>query len=185
MPEIGERATLYRLPVPDYGDPVAQGLDLGEDVAREEHGPPAPLLFLYAPAKECRHKCHLLTVAFGVGTGLLPRVELETLQEVGAAFRIEPAPHTSDEIDYFPTHEPRPECDVSWYIGETAVQYDSVAPGVAAQKPCLPGVLADQAEQYTQRRRLARTVRPQEAVHLTTLYREVQPIQREGLPEFQ
>src|SRR5215203_4686194 len=101
MPEIGERATLYRLPVPDYGDPVAQGLDLGEDVAREEHGPPAPLLFLYAPAKdclhqgiqargwlvqqeqlgvggECRHKCHLLTVAFGVGTGLLPRVELET-----------------------------------------------------------------------------------------------------------
>jgi hypothetical protein len=41
MPEIGERAALHRLAVADDGAPVAQGLDLGEDVAREEHGPPA------------------------------------------------------------------------------------------------------------------------------------------------
>jgi len=56
MPQIGERATLYRVPVPDYGDPVAQSLDLREDVTREEHGPPAPLLFLYAPAEGGLHQ---------------------------------------------------------------------------------------------------------------------------------
>ena len=63
------------------------------------------------------------------------------------------------------------------------MQLHRFAPGVAAQEPCLPRVLADKAEQYAQRRRLARAVGSQEAVHLTTLYREVQPVQRAGLAE--
>jgi hypothetical protein len=77
-----------------------------------------------------------------------------------------------------PTREPRPQRDVSRYIGETAVQYDRVAPGVAAKEPRLTGVFADQAEQDAQRRRIVSAVGPQEAVHLATSYGEVQPVKR-------
>ena len=57
------------------------------------------------------------------------------------------------------------------HVREPAVQRDRVAPRVAAEQPARARVGADEAEQHPDRRRLARAVRPEEAVHLARLRR--------------
>ena len=170
VPELGEGAALHRPAVADDGNPVAQGLHLGEYVAGEEHGPSASPLLLHAPAEgglhqgveargglvqeeqlgvggERRHERHLLAVPLGVGAGLLPRVELEALQKLGATLFVEPSPHAPEEVYYLPAREAGPERHVSGHVGQTPVQGDRIAPGVATEQARLAGVLADQTEQ--------------------------------------
>src|SRR5215204_4039523 len=156
MPEIGESSALHRLSVADDGDPVAQGLHLREDMTAEKYGPPAFPFLLYAPAegslhqgieargwlvqqeqlgvgRECRHQGHLLAVSLGVGTGLLARVELEALQKLGATPFVEPAPHASEKVYYFPAREAWPQRHVPRHVCQASVKRDRVAPGISTE----------------------------------------------------
>ncbi len=46
VPQFGQRAAVHRPAGPDQGDPIAEGLDLGQDVTRQQDGAPTPpLLF--------------------------------------------------------------------------------------------------------------------------------------------
>jgi hypothetical protein len=93
-----------------------------------------------------------------VGAGLLFRVKLEALQEVGAAFRVEAAPHPSQKIYDLSPGEVGPQRHVAGDVRQASVQRDRLAPRVAAEQPDLAGVLADQAEQDAQRGGLAGAV---------------------------
>ena len=95
-------------------DAVAQRLDLGEDVAGEQDRAAARALLGDALAEDLLHQRvqpgrrlvedqqldvggqrgdqrDLLAVALGVGAALLGRVELEALEQLGAALLVEPA----------------------------------------------------------------------------------------------
>src|SRR5665647_2702762 len=60
---------------------------------------------------------------------------------------------------------------------------DGVVPRVPAKKGRLAAVLAQQAEQHADRRRLAGPVRPEEPVHLAASNGEVHAVERAGVPE--
>ena len=60
----------------------------------------------------------------------------------------------------------RPQADVAGHVGQAPVDGDRVAPRVAAEQGGRPAVGAQQPEQDADRRRLARAVGPEEAVHL-------------------
>ena len=57
------------------------------------------------------------------------------------------------------------------------MQRDSVAPRVASKQCDLPGVRAEQPEQHTDGRRLARAVRPEKSVDLASLDRQVETVE--------
>ena len=102
MPELGQRTGLDRLSQPDDRDPVAESLDLGQDVAGQEHRPSAAPFLLNALLEDLSHQRveprgrlvqqqqldvgskrgdqpDLLLVTLGVRPSLLPRVEVEPL----------------------------------------------------------------------------------------------------------
>ena len=103
MAQVGQGAGLDRAAVPDDGDPVAERLDLGQDVAGQQHGAVAAAHLLADHLAEHRlhqrvqaggrlveqqqldvggergDQRHLLPVALGVGAALLARVEVEAL----------------------------------------------------------------------------------------------------------
>jgi hypothetical protein len=54
--QVRKRSRLHGAALPDDGDPVAQRLDLGEDVAGQQDGPPALALFLDAVAEDRLHQ---------------------------------------------------------------------------------------------------------------------------------
>ena len=60
VPQLGQRPRLDRAAVPDDGDPVAQRLDLGEDVAGQQHG---------AAARAARPRCSRGTPPPSTGPG--------------------------------------------------------------------------------------------------------------------
>ena len=114
MAQLGQGAGLHGAAVPDDADPVAERLDLGEDVAGQQHG-----AALGADLADVllEHRLHqrvqagrrlvedqqlgvggqggdqrdLLPVALGVAAGLLARVEVEALEQLGPAGRVEAA----------------------------------------------------------------------------------------------
>ena len=63
------------------------------------------------------------------------------------------------------------------------MQRGGLAPRVAAEQPDLAGVLAEQAEQDPDSRRLAGAVGSEETVHLAAGDREVEPVQGPGRAE--
>ena len=200
VPEIGERAALDPLAGADDRDAVAQRLDLGEDVAREQHRLPLRVRLLDAGAEdrllervepggrlveqeqlgvggERRHERDLLPVALGVGAALLRRVEVEALEQRLTPPRIEPAAQPAEEVDRLAAGQLRPQVDVAGDVGEPVVQRDRVAPWVAAQQRRLAPALAQQPEQHPDRRRLARPVGPEEAVDLPGRHLEVEAVE--------
>ncbi len=114
MPEIGERTALDDPARPDDRDPVGERLDLGEDVAREEHGAPLLLRLPDALLEDGLHERvetrrgfieeeeldvrgergderDLLPVALRIRPPLLPGIEVETLDELVAPALVDPA----------------------------------------------------------------------------------------------
>lgn len=190
MAQVAQRARLDRAAVADDADAVAQGLDLGEDVARQQHRA-ALLAFLLddllegglherveAGGRFVEHEqVHagreggddgdLLPVALRIGAALLLRVEVEALDQVRAAAFVEPAAQAAEQVDHLAAGQVGPEVDVPGHVGEAAVECRRVAPGVAAEQADVPGVGPQEAEQDADGGRLARAVRAQEAVHLT------------------
>ena len=201
VPQLVERAGLDRAPGPDDPHAMAERLDLGEDVAGQQHGAARGADLGDALLEDRlhqrvqaggglvedqqlgvrgqrRHERDLLAVALRVGAPLLGRVQVEALEQVGAAARIEAAAQAAQQVDRLAAGQVGPQVHVARHVGEPPVQRHAVAPGVAAQEPRLAGVGAQQAEQDADRRRLAGAVGAEEAVHLAGLDGQVQPVER-------
>ena len=157
-PQLLQRAALLRPAGADDAHPVAERFDLGEDVARQQHGPSLGLDLADAvledrlhqrvearrrlvedeqlgARRERRHETDLLTVALRVGARLLGRVELEALEQLVATSRVEVAAQPAEQIDDLAAAQLRPERHVAGHVREPPVQRDRVAPRVAAEQP--------------------------------------------------
>ena len=169
VPQLGQRPGLDPAPGPDDAHPVAQPLDLGEDVAGEQHRAPAVAEVVDALLEDRLHQRveaarglvedqqldvagqggdqrDLLPVALGVGAPLLGGVELEALEQLGAATFVEAAAQPAEQVD----RPRRPVRDghrltSPGHVGQPAVQRRRRAPRVAAEQPDLSAVLAQHA----------------------------------------
>ena len=108
----------------------------------------------------------LLPVALGVGPALLGRVELEALQQLVPAVRVEAAAQPAEQVDGLAAGQVRPERDVAGDVREPAVQRTASRHGSPPSSRTVAGVGAEQPEQDPDGGRLARAVRAEEAVHL-------------------
>jgi hypothetical protein len=61
--------------------------------------------------RERRDQPDLLAVALGVGAALLARAQLEALEQLGLALRVEPAAQAPEQVDDLAARERRPEGD--------------------------------------------------------------------------
>jgi hypothetical protein len=205
--QVGERAGLHGPTVTDDGEPVAQRLDLGQDVAGQQHGAAAAALLL--PDDLTEHllhqrvqargrlvqqqqlhirgrrgdQRHLLPVTLGVRAPLLAGVQVEALQQLGAAPRVQPAAQPAEQVDHLATGQARPQRDVPGDVGQPPVQRGRVGPRVAAEQPRGTGIRPHQAQQHPDRGGLPGAVGAEEAVHLTGTHGQVQPVQGAGAPE--
>ncbi len=125
----------------------------------------------------------LLPVALRVGAGLLGRIQIEPLAQLGAARAIQSAAEPGEQVDGLAAGQVRPEVDVAGDVGQSAVQCDGIAPRVAAEQPHRTRVGAQQAEQDPHRGGLARSVGAEEAVHLAGCDCQVQSVQGAGTAE--
>jgi hypothetical protein len=62
------------------------------------------------------------------------------------------------------------------------VQLDSFTPRIAAEQADLAAVLAQQAKQDADGRRLAGAVRPEEGMHLAGAHLEIEAVERDRAP---
>ena len=204
--QLGQRAVLHGPTGAQDADPVAERLDLGQDVAREQHRAAGAGLLAHALREHRLHQRveargglveqqqldvggergdqrHLLPVPLAVAAAAPGRVEVEALEQVRAAARVDAAPQPAEQVDDLAAGERRPQVDVAGHVGQPAVQRRRVAPRVAAEQPHRAGVRPQQAEQHPDRGRLAGAVGPQEAVHLAGADLEVQPVEGDGAAE--
>ena len=201
MAQVVEGAAVDGAAEADDAHPVAERLDLGEDVAREEHGPSGLPLLGDALAEhrlhqrieprgrlvedeqldiggESRDQRDLLAVALRVGAAPARRVEVEALEQPGAARRVQAAAQPSEQVDDLAAGQRRPEGDVPGDVGEPPVEAGDVSPGVATEHLRGAAVGAEQAEQDADGGRLAGAVGPEEAVHLAGLDAQVEAVER-------
>jgi len=190
----------------DDAQPVAECLDLAEDVAREEYRAAlrADRVDLLAEDRfhervearggfvedeqvdvggEGGDEGDLLPVALGVGAALLGGVELEALDEGGALGGVEAAAEPAEEVDDLAAGEGGPERDVTGHVGEAAVEGLDVGPRVAAEEDDRAGVGAQQPEEDAQGRGLAGAVGAEEAVDLAGPDLEVEAVEGDGRAE--
>src|SRR6266540_4312720 len=199
-------SALLRAAQPNDAEAVAEGLDLGQDVAGEQH---CPALGLDLPdavledglhqgveagrglveeqelgvGGERRHQADLLAVPLGVGARLLGRIELEAQEKLVPPPPVEVAAEPAEEIDDLSPAEVRPQAHLAGYVRETAVQRHRVAPWVTAEKRDAPCVGAKEAKQDSDGRGLARAVGSEEAVDLACFNLQIEPVQSAGRSE--
>jgi hypothetical protein len=210
MAHVAQRPGLDDAAEPDDAHAVGQLLDLGQDVAGEQHGLAGGLRLEDDVLEDDLHQRveprggfveqqqlrvggergddgDLLPVALGVGAALLRRVEVEALDQLVPAGGVEAAPQAGEQVDGLAAGEAGPQLDVAGYVGESAVQGDGVVPRVVAEQPCGAGVGAQQAEEYADGGGLTGAVRAEEAVHLPGPDVEIEAVERaqpaEGLHE--
>ena len=198
--ELGEGSGGHGPAPADDRHPIGQCFDLAEDVTRQQDraAVDAPLaddllegLFherVQPGSGLVEHKQvgvggkggdegDLLPVALGVVADPFGRVEVESLDEGGPASLVEPAMGCAEDVEALPTGEPRPERDIAGDIGEPFVERCSLAPRVTPEELDVPTAGADEAEDDADRRRLARPVGTEEAVHLAGGHLEVEPVE--------
>ena len=189
LSQLGEGSGRHGPAPADDGHPIGQGLDLAEDVTRQQDRAAilAPLaddvlegLFhervepggrlveheQVGVGGERRDEGDLLPVALGVVADPLGRVEVEPLDEGGPAGLVEAALGRAEDVEALPAGEPRPERDIAGDIGEPFVERRRLAPRVTPEELDVPAAGTDEAEDDPDRGRLARPVGAEEAVDL-------------------
>ena len=200
VPQVGEAAGLDHPAAPDDRDAVGEGLDLGEDVAGEEHGAAGSLRLGDRLLEDHLHERvepggrlveeqqvdvgdergdqgDLLPVALGVGARLLRRVEVEAFAQLVAARVVDVAAQPGEEVDRLAAGHRRPQLDVAGHVGQALVQLDRVAPRVATEHPHGAPVGAQQSEEDAHGRGLAGAVWAEEAVDLAVVDLEVEAVE--------
>ncbi len=168
----------------------ASFLDLGEDVAREQHRAPLRLHLVHhilehhlhqriqtggrfveqqqlRPGGKRRHDGDLLPVALRVGAALLRRIEVEPLDEFGTADLVETTPEPTQQIDGLAPGEVGPQLDITRDVCHPAMKRHGVEPRVAPEHLDPARVRPQQPEQHPNGGRLPGTVGAEEPVHLT------------------
>ena len=201
MPHGVQRTALDGLAGADDGHPFAQRFRLGQDVAGQQDRRAAVARLADALLKhvlhqrvqaaaglvqeqqpgvrrEGRDQGDLLPVALRVGARLLVRVEVEALDQLGAARFVDATAHAGQQVDGLAAGQRRPQRDIARHVGDLAVQFDGVGPRIAAQQPHAAAVGLHQAQQDADGGRLAGAVGAEEPVHLTFAHRQVEAVQR-------
>ena len=158
--EVSHLGGLEDLSRVDDQDAVAQRLDLGEDMARQQHGLAVGQhladdvledrlhqrieagggLVEHEELRLSGQRCdegHLLAVALGVGPALLRRIQIEALDHLAPPLRVETGTEAAEQIDRLATGQPRPEVDVAGNVGHPVVELDGVGPRVLTEDPDL------------------------------------------------
>ena len=200
--QLGQRALVHQPAGPEDPDAVAQRLDLAEDVGGEEHRLAALLGLGDAVAKrhlhqrieaagglveqqqvgacsERRDQLHLLAVALRQRAHLLAGVELEALDQRVPIRAVGPAVQPREELERLRAGQRRPQERLAGDVGDAAVRRHRLAPGVDPEQLGATRGRPVQAEQQPDRRRLARAVRPEVAVHLALGDLKVERVERE------
>ncbi len=137
---------------------VAQLLDLGEDMTRQQDGGAVLGDFVNAGLKSLFHQRvqargrlvedvelgvggerrddrHLLPIALGVGAGFLVRVEFEPFDQLVAPMVVDRSitAQPCEEVDGLQAGQVGPQRDITGYVGDAPVQRHRVAPRVATE----------------------------------------------------
>jgi hypothetical protein len=118
----------------------------------------------------------LLAVSLRERTHLLRRVELEALDELFAVGAVRRPVQVAQIGERLGAGEARPERRLAGDVGDAPVGRDRVAPQVPVEEFGTSCRRTMQAEQQSNRRRLARAVRPEVPLDLTGLDGEVERI---------
>jgi hypothetical protein len=126
---------------------------------------------------------HLLSVALGVVTCAFGRVQPETFDQLVPTARVQSPERPAEQVDALAARQPRPQGHLAGDVGEPGVEFDRVAPRVAAEHRRPPGVGAHEPEQDPDGGGLARPVGSEEPVDLAAAHVQVQLIQGPGAAE--
>ena len=204
--QLRERSRLDDPTLADDGEPIGQRLHLREDVAGEQHRAPGGLDLgdrlledhLHQRVQsggrlvqqqqvhlggERRDQCHLLSIALGVGAGLLGGVEVEALAQLVALAPVQSAAQARQQVDRLTAGESGPQLHIAGNIGQPTVQGHRVAPRVPAQQAHGAAVGAQHPQQHAHGGGLPGPVRSQEAMHLAGGDLEVEAVQGAGAAE--
>ena len=200
VPQLVERALLHDPPQSDDAQPVAQRLDLGQDVAGEQHRSPLGLHLADAVLEDRLHQ--RVESGASVRRGGAARRPTPgprpmrpsagslssrsrsswsgragTVREARPAAPVEVASQATEQVDNLPAGQVRPQTDLAGHVRQPAMQLDGVAPGVLPQQFDLAGVGSKQAKQDANGRGLARAVRAEKPVDLAGLDRQVETVE--------
>jgi hypothetical protein len=157
MAQFGEGPRLDRSAGTDDAHAIAERLDLGEYVAREQHGDALVGELANALLEDRLHQRvqatrrliedeqlgarrergderDLLAVALRVRARLLGGVELEALAQLLAAFGIVTATQPAEDVDHLAAREVRPEAHLARDVREQAMEVYRIGPWVAAEQ---------------------------------------------------
>jgi len=153
--------------------PRSEGIESTGRFVEEQH--------LGSCGKRCDQR-DLLAVALRVGAGLLGRVEPKLLDEGIPIGEVDAAVEVGEELEALAPRQPGPEVDVAGHEGEAPVGCLHVTDADTHDR-CPARGRPDEAEQETERRRLACAVRSERPEHLAHGHVESQSINCREVPE--
>ena len=204
--QLGQRALVDEPAGAQDPDPVADRLDLAQDVRGEEDRLPALLRLAHRLAERHLHQrveaarsarrgsagrrgsrsaatsCTFWRLPFESARTFLSVSSWKRSTSIVAVGRVGAAAHAGEELERLGAGERRPQERLARDVGDAPVGRDGVAPGVDAEELGAARARAVQAEQEPDRRRLARAVRPQVAVDLAALDAQVELLDRPVSP---
>jgi len=198
---LRQRAHLDQLTGTQDRHPVAQRLDLAEDVRRQEDSVPPPPRLRNALAERLLHQRiqpagrliqdqqvgpraqrgdqqHLLPVALGVGVDPLRRVQLEPPDQLVPIGSVDLAVHPAQQVQRLRTGQPRPQVRLTRHVGDPPVSLTRKFLRVHPEDLRAAGAGPDQPQQAADRRGLPGTIRPQVTQYLPLPHVQVQRPQR-------
>ena len=204
--QVGQRARLDQLPLPQDADAITQCFDLAHDVGREEDGLTTITGFPDAGAKGLLHErieparrfveneqvgTHhqradeddLLAVPLGIGPHLLVRIEVEAGDQLVTVGLVDLAVDPPEEVQRLGTGQGRPQVGLPGHVGEAPVRLHRAGLAVEAEDLAAPRRRPREAQHETDRRRLAGAVGAEVADHLPGRDLEVEMIERHHLAE--
>jgi hypothetical protein len=205
MAELGERPLLDQPALAQDPHPVAQRLDLAQDVRREEDRLAALARLADGVAEGDLHErveaarrlvehqevgagaergdeLDLLAVPLRVVAHALAEVELEAVDELASVGAVDRAVQVGHELEALLARERGPQERLAGHVRQPAVRAHRVGPGIEPEDPRAPRRGPVQAEQQPDRGGLAGAVRPEVAVDLTGRDREVEPVEGQRRP---
>ena len=182
-------------------DPVAERLDLRQDVGRQEHRLATLAGIGHALAERPLHQRvqaarrlveeqqigpghqpgdedELLPIALGVRPDLLRRVELEPVDQQVPVRDVDMTLDATQQVQRLLARQRGPQVDLARHVRDAAMRLDGIGLAVDAEDLRPSRRRADQPQQQAERGRLPRAVRTQVAEHLALRYLDVQGHQR-------
>ncbi len=203
MAHLSQCSHLDQSTLPQYAHAITEGFHLAHDVGGQQYGLVSLLGFVNADAegllhqrveaarrfvedqevgttRQRRDEHQLLPISLGIGSDLLGRVEVESLDQLVAVRRICLALYLTKEMKCLGPGERGPEVHLPRHIGKAPVRLNR--PGLAVESEDLSssGSGTGQPQQQADGRRLARAVWAEVAEYLPWSDLEVESLERGG-----